>query len=98
LQNGLKLTPAGHIVVAYAEKTLRECEQMVAMAQAVHRNQVPPLRIGFSSFIDAKLLETHLLHHILGSDGLSVCCGFENGVVTRFLSLCAELKIDSACT
>jgi len=57
LQNGLKLTPAGHIVVAYAEKTLRECEQMVAMAQAVHRNQVPPLRIGFSSFIDAKLLE-----------------------------------------
>jgi Transposase, Mutator family len=30
--------------------------------------------------------QTHLLHHMLGSDGLSVCCGFENGVVTRFLS------------
>jgi DNA-binding transcriptional LysR family regulator len=57
LQNGLKLTPAGRIVVAHAENTLREWDQMLAMARAVQRNEVPPLRLGFSSFINAKLLE-----------------------------------------
>ena len=57
LQNGLKLTPAGQIVATYAENTLREWEQMLLMARAVQRNEVPPLRLGFSSFINAKLLE-----------------------------------------
>ena len=56
-QNGLRLTAAGRIVVAYAENTLHEWEQMLAMARAVQRNEVPPLRLGFSSFINAKLLE-----------------------------------------
>ena len=57
LQNGLKLTPAGRIVAAYAESTLRDWDQMLVMARAVQRNEVPPLRLGFSSFINAKLLE-----------------------------------------
>jgi len=57
LQNGLKLTPAGRIVAAYAENTLRDWDQMLVMARAVQRNEVPPLRLGFSSFINAKLLE-----------------------------------------
>jgi len=56
-QNGLKLTPAGQIVATYAENTLREWDQMLMMARAVQRNEVPPLRLGFSSFINAKLLE-----------------------------------------
>jgi DNA-binding transcriptional LysR family regulator len=56
-QNGLKLTPAGKIVATYAENTLREWDQMLMMARAVQRNEVPPLRLGFSSFINAKLLE-----------------------------------------
>jgi hypothetical protein len=41
--------------------------------------------------------QTHLLHHNFGSGSLSACCNFENGVVTRFLSIRAELKIGSAC-
>ena len=57
LQNGLKLTAAGRIVVAYAESTLRDWEQAVAMARAIQRNEVPPLRLGFSSFVNAKILE-----------------------------------------
>lgn len=56
-QNGLKLTPAGRIVAAYAENTLKEWEQMLVMARAVQRNEVPPLRLGFSTFVNAKLLE-----------------------------------------
>ena len=57
LQNGLKLTSAGRIVASFAENTLREWDQTLAMALAVQRNEVPPLRLGFSSFINAKLLE-----------------------------------------
>lgn len=57
LQNGLKLTPAGRIVATYAENTLKEWDQMLVMARAVQRNEVPPLRLGFSSFINAKMLE-----------------------------------------
>lgn len=57
VQNRLKLTAAGQIIVAYAENTLRDWEQTVAMARAVQRNEVPPLRLGFSSFVNAKLLE-----------------------------------------
>ena len=57
LQNGLKLTSAGRIVATFAENTLREWDQTLAMALAVQRNEVPPLRLGFSSFINAKLLE-----------------------------------------
>jgi DNA-binding transcriptional LysR family regulator len=57
-QNGLKLTAAGRIIVAFAENALRDWEQAVAMARAVQRNEIPPLRLGFSSFVNAKLLET----------------------------------------
>jgi DNA-binding transcriptional LysR family regulator len=57
LQNGLKLTAAGRLITAYAETTLRDWEQTLAMARAVQRNQVPPLRLGFSSFVNAKTLE-----------------------------------------
>jgi DNA-binding transcriptional LysR family regulator len=56
-QNGLKLTAAGRIIVAFAENALRDWEQAVAMARAVQRNEVPPLRLGFSSFVIPKLLE-----------------------------------------
>jgi DNA-binding transcriptional LysR family regulator len=57
VRNRLKLTAAGQIIVAYADSTLRDWEQAVAMARAVQRNEVPPLRLGFSSFVNARLLE-----------------------------------------
>jgi DNA-binding transcriptional LysR family regulator len=56
-QNGLRLTSAGRLVAAYAETTLRDWEQTLDMARAVQQRQVPPLRLGFSSFVNAKVLE-----------------------------------------
>jgi DNA-binding transcriptional LysR family regulator len=53
----LKLTAAGRIIVSFAENALRDWEQAVSMARAVQRNEVPPLRLGFTSFVNAKLLE-----------------------------------------
>jgi DNA-binding transcriptional LysR family regulator len=57
-QNGLRLTAAGRIIVAFAENALREWDQAAAMARALQRNEIPPIRLGFSSFVNAKLLET----------------------------------------
>lgn len=57
IQNRLKLTPAGRIIATYSTNTLDEWSRTQAMALAVQENQVPPLRVGFSSFINAKLLE-----------------------------------------
>lgn len=56
-QNGLRVTSAGRLIVAYAETTLRGWEQTLDMARAVQQRQVPPLRLGFSSFVNAKVLE-----------------------------------------
>src|SRR5664279_645679 len=40
--------------------------------------------------------ETHLLHHVGGSGPFPTGCNFENGLVTRFLSARAEVKIGSS--
>jgi DNA-binding transcriptional LysR family regulator len=63
LQNSLKLTAGGRLVAAFAETTLRDWEQTLAMARAVQRHQVPPLRLGFSSFVNAKILEKFHEHY-----------------------------------
>jgi DNA-binding transcriptional LysR family regulator len=55
---GLRITDAGRLLIAYADTALRERDEIVAMARAIHLIQVPPLRLGFSSFINASLLQT----------------------------------------
>jgi DNA-binding transcriptional LysR family regulator len=55
---GIRVTDAGRLLVAYAETALRERDEIVAMARAIHLGQVPPLRLGFSSFINPSLLQT----------------------------------------
>ncbi len=56
-QNGLRLTPAGRLVAAYADTTLKGWDETLVMAYAIQRRQVPPLRMGFSSFVNTKLIE-----------------------------------------
>jgi DNA-binding transcriptional LysR family regulator len=52
------MTPAGEMILAYARETLRAREELVTMARAVHLREVPPLRLGFSSFVNANLLQS----------------------------------------
>jgi DNA-binding transcriptional LysR family regulator len=56
-QNGLRLTAAGRLIAAYAENTLKDWDETLIMAHAVQRHEVPPLRLGFSSFVNAKVIE-----------------------------------------
>jgi len=56
-RSDMSITDAGRLMATYAENALRERDEVVRMARAIHRRQVPPLRLGFSSFINANLLE-----------------------------------------
>jgi DNA-binding transcriptional LysR family regulator len=57
-RDGVRVTHAGEMVVAYAKETLRARDELVEMARAVHLGNVPPLRLGFSSFVSATLLQS----------------------------------------
>ena len=56
-REGVRVTPSGQMMVAYAQEMLAGRAEIITMALAVHRGDIPPLRLGFSSFIDPKLLQ-----------------------------------------
>jgi DNA-binding transcriptional LysR family regulator len=56
-REGVELTPPGQMLVAYARDTLSARTEILEMARAVHRGEVPPMRLGFSSFIKSSLLQ-----------------------------------------
>ncbi len=55
---GVRLTEAGNVLILGARKILRLRDEVVAAARAVHNVAVPPLRIGFSPFVDFSHLDT----------------------------------------
>ena len=57
-RDGVRVTLAGEMVVAYAKETLRVRDELVAMARAVYLGEVPPLRLGFSSFVSGHILQS----------------------------------------
>jgi DNA-binding transcriptional LysR family regulator len=57
-RDGVRVTPAGEMILAYARETLKTREELLAMARAVHLGEVPPLRLGFSSFVNGNLLQS----------------------------------------
>ncbi|HEY1901123.1 MAG TPA: LysR family transcriptional regulator [Terracidiphilus sp.] len=56
-RQGVRITPPGQMIVAYAQEALHKRNKIIAMAGAVHRGEVPPFRLGFSSFINPDLLQ-----------------------------------------
>jgi DNA-binding transcriptional LysR family regulator len=56
-REGVLITPAGQMIVAYAQEALMARSEIITMARAVYRGNVPPLRLGFSSFINPNLLQ-----------------------------------------
>jgi len=56
-RHGVTITPAGAMVVAYAQEALSSKAELLTLALAVHRKQIPIFRMGFSSFIKPRILE-----------------------------------------
>jgi DNA-binding transcriptional LysR family regulator len=56
-RNGVRPTPAGEFVLAWARVVLPQKKETFRMARAIHDGTVPPLRMGFSSFVNGFLLD-----------------------------------------
>jgi DNA-binding transcriptional LysR family regulator len=56
-RDGVRITPAGQVIVGYALEALSARAEVMTIARAVHRREVPPLRLGFSPFVKPELLE-----------------------------------------
>ena len=57
IRDGVRVTPSGQMIVAYAQEAIERRAEVVALAQAVHRGEIPPLRLGISFFINPALLQ-----------------------------------------
>ena len=56
-RDGVRITAPGQMIIAYAQEALLARTKIISMARAVHRGEVPPFRLGFSSFINPNLLQ-----------------------------------------
>lgn len=59
-RDGTYITPAGQMVVCYAQEALNARNEIIKAARAVHRGEVPVLRIGFRSSIPPSLRCTRI--------------------------------------
>lgn len=62
-RDGVERTPSGELILAWARTVLAERREIFAIARAIYRAEVPPLRVGFSSFVKPSLLSTFRLSY-----------------------------------
>jgi LysR family hydrogen peroxide-inducible transcriptional activator len=55
-RDGVSPTPAGELVLGWARNVLAERREILVLARAIHKGEVPPLRLGFSSFVNPHLI------------------------------------------
>ena len=55
-REGVTPTPPGELVLNWARKVLAERREIFDMARAVYKGNVPPLKLGFSPFVNPPLL------------------------------------------
>jgi DNA-binding transcriptional LysR family regulator len=55
-RDGVSPTPAGELVLSWARNVLAERREIFIIARAIHNEEVPALRMGFTSFVNPHLL------------------------------------------
>jgi hypothetical protein len=71
-REGVRITPSGQMLVDYAQEALNGRTEIIKIAREVHLGKIAPLRLGFSSFINPKHLQTFVLP-INGSSRTAEC-------------------------
>lgn len=56
-RDGVSPTPAGELILNWARNVLAERRAIFIMARAIHDGDVPPLKLGFSPFVNPFLLQ-----------------------------------------
>ena len=50
-RSGISTTRPGKLILRWARRVLKERREIFLMARAIYEGNVPPLRLGFSSFV-----------------------------------------------
>ena len=56
--DGVRITPAGQMIVSYAIEAVKARNEIIQAARAVHGGTIPALRIGFSCFVQQDVLRS----------------------------------------
>lgn len=56
--DGVRITAAGQMIVSYAIEAVKSRNEIIQAARAVHCGEIPPLRIGFSCFVQQEVLRS----------------------------------------
>ncbi len=90
-RDGVYPTPAGEFVLAWARIVLPERRETFRMARAIHEGTVPPLHLGFSSFVNGFLLDNFRIAyqgmfpeceiHLFSGDTKHILERLENGTL-----------------
>lgn len=56
-RDGVSPTPAGELILNWARNVLAERREIFIAARAIHNGDVPPLKLGFSPFVNPFLLQ-----------------------------------------
>lgn len=90
-RDGVYPTPAGEFVLLWARIVLAEKIETFRMAKAIHEGTVPPLHLGFSSFVNGFLLDNFRIAyqamfpdceiHLFGGDTKHLLERLENGTL-----------------
>lgn len=54
---GVVITPAGQVLIAYAKEALCIRDDVLNIARAIHKKVVPPLKLGFSAFVRPSVVQ-----------------------------------------
>ena len=57
-RDGIFPTPVGQMIVDYATATLAEHKHVFRLAREIGLGAIPPLRVGFSCFVNSRHLQT----------------------------------------
>ena len=56
--DGVRMTAAGQMIVSYVIEAVKSRNEIIQSARAVHCGEIPPLRIGFSCFVQPDVLRS----------------------------------------
>jgi DNA-binding transcriptional LysR family regulator len=93
-REGVRVTPVGQMIVDYAVTALPGRFQILKIAKEVYLGKIPPLRVGFSSFVNPKHLQSFRLNY----DKLFPKCGvlMSGGDTTHVLQRLERNRLDCA--
>jgi DNA-binding transcriptional LysR family regulator len=92
--DGVRITAAGQMIVSYAIEAVKSRNEIIQAARAVHCGEIPPLKIGFSCFVQQDVLRTLSNAYVSLFPGCPM--QFSGGDPAQILRRMEEKSLDAA--